>query len=92
MKKKIETNTTINVKIGDYEFNLTKEEAEELYNSLKDSLGKIDMAKWPSPMKDYDDYFKKWKEIPKPIPYNPPYTIPTYPKPIEIWCKINNTQ
>lgn len=43
----IETNTTINVKIGDYEFNLTKEESEELYNSLKNSLGKNDTKQPP---------------------------------------------
>ena len=75
MKKEIKTNTTINVKIGDYEFNLTKEEAEELYNSLKNSLGKNDMVKWPSPIKDYEDLKKKWQE-----PINPPY-----PKPYEVW-------
>jgi hypothetical protein len=89
MKKKIETNTTINVKIGDYEFNLTKEEAEELYNSLKNSLGKNDLTKWPSPLKDYEDLNKKYKEWNPPItPYNP---VP-YPKPYDIWCKSNNTQ
>jgi hypothetical protein len=55
MKKKIETNTTINVYIGDKEFNLTKEEAEELYNSLKNSLGK-DILKITSSV--YNDRIK----------------------------------
>jgi hypothetical protein len=93
MKKEIKTNTTINVKIGDYEFNLTKEEAEELYNSLKASLGKNDTVKWPSPLKDYEDLNKKYKEWNPPNPYPPgnPYyplsnPIPNYPKPYDIWC------
>lgn len=88
MKKEIKTNTTINVKIGDYEFNLTKDEAEELYNSLKDSLGKNDTITRPSPLKDYEKLQKKYDEWnpPKPIPYNPA----PYPKPYDIWCKSNN--
>jgi hypothetical protein len=92
---KIETNTTINVKIGDYEFNLTKEEAEELYNSLKNSLGKNDNLKRPniSP-KDFEDFKKKWQE-----PINPPYqTGISLPAVLpntsilsknDIWCKSN---
>jgi hypothetical protein len=86
MKKKIETNTTINVKIGDYEFNLTKEEAEELYNSLKNSLGKNDLTKWPSPIKDYEDLNKQYKEW-NPVPYPNPYDIWCEKKPHEFWAK-----
>jgi hypothetical protein len=81
MKKEIKTNTTINVKIGDYEFNLTKDEAEELYNSLKNSLGKNDLTKWQRPLKDYEDLKKKYDDWNPPNPYPP-----GNPRPYEIWC------
>lgn len=87
MKKTIETNTTINVKIGDHEFNLTKEEAEELYNSLKNSLGKNDTITPSSPLKDYGELNKKYDKCnpPNPYPQNPYY--PPAPKPYDIWCE-----
>ena len=88
MKKKIETETTITIRLGEDEFYLTKEEATDLYNSLKESLGVKDpiIPKWP---------LENTPTIPcnpPPQPYLPPQW-PEYPKPYEIWCKVdgNNT-
>lgn len=58
MKKKIETEITITIKIEDNEFYLTKAEAEDLYNSLKSSLGGSDPIIFPS----HKDLNKKYKE------------------------------
>lgn len=94
MKKEIKTNTTINVKIGDYEFNLTKEEAEELYNSLKNSLGK-NQIKITSPL---DDYKKKGEDVNRGYwdhSHNRPYPtpqVPKYPNFPEIICETQTAK
>ena len=63
-ERRIETNVTINLKIGGNEFILTQEEAEELYNSLQNSLGKNDLTTRQTPIKEceYEELFKQYEE------------------------------
>lgn len=82
---KIETETTIRIKIGDNQHILTKTEALELYQSLKGALEITDTI--PS--------------VPSPIPYIPKDTWPTYPTPTNpdyptypwtTWCDAKTTK
>lgn len=80
MKKKIETEVTITIKIEDKEFYLTRAEADDLYTALQDALGK-NIFKLKSPSTEYQKYEQHQ--------YHPPIIPPTYP-PNQIWCKSNN--
>lgn len=80
MKKKIETEVTITVKIEGQEFYLTRAEADDLYTALQDALGK-NMLKLTLPPTEYKQH-----------QYHPPFVLtpPCNPRTDQIWCKINN--
>lgn len=83
MKKKIETEVTITIKIEDKEFYLTSAEAEDLYTALQDALGK-NILKLKSPSTEYQKYEQHQ--------YHPPVVLthPCNPRADQIWCKSNN--
>lgn len=90
MKKKIETETTITIKIDGQEFYLTQEEARELFFSLKGSLGIVDPPAYPmqpyTPPTPLEPYIPK---NPQPDPWIQP-GWPTYPGYPQVWCQSNN--
>lgn len=65
---------------------LSEQEAQELYQQLRDALGykeaTIDTIKWPKEPQ------YPWQETPLvPIPYSPP----TFPHPPTVWCENKPT-
>ena len=86
---KITTKSTIKITIDGQIFELSKDEATELFNQLKKELGIVD-AKYP-PMqpyipKDIDPIWPHPHQHPNtPMPWTFP-TDPTYPSFPQIWC------
>lgn len=70
MTNNVNVQVVIEVEIPEIKFNLTKEEAEELYNALKIALNKTDTIDFPIPAapKNPREYESKSMD-PRPVPW-----------------------
>lgn len=98
---KIETETTITIKLDGQEFYLSREEALELYNGLKQTLG-LNAGMDIDNYRDLEERFKRMRKrdiappmTPYPIsspiyPYVSPTTVPEEPSYPVVTCGCGN--